>query len=140
MRNGSTSSAPSATKRSKPEMTVYIPLYSRGRVNRYNLFERQRIEVEYLPMYRDYGLGLTTWSPLASGVLTGESSLVTDTNCAILILGPTYQRKILQGQRSRGLPLRDQRICMAERPETKKLCLAGQLLRSLLSLVTLLTA
>lgn len=28
--------------------------------------------MEYLPLYSNYGLGLTTWSPLASGVLTGK--------------------------------------------------------------------
>lgn len=38
----------------------------------YNLFARQRVEVEYAPLYQAYGLGLTTWSPLASGVLTGK--------------------------------------------------------------------
>lgn len=31
-----------------------------------------QVEVEYLPLYSTYGLGLTTWSPLASGVLTGK--------------------------------------------------------------------
>ncbi|CAL5441353.1 unnamed protein product [Camellia sinensis] len=30
------------------------------------------VESEYLPLYTNYGLGLTTWSPLASGVLTGK--------------------------------------------------------------------
>ena len=38
----------------------------------YNLFRRERIEQEYLPLYRDIGLGTTTWSPLASGLLTGK--------------------------------------------------------------------
>ena len=38
----------------------------------YNLFHRQRVEQEYAPLYEDLGLGLTTWSPLASGVLTGK--------------------------------------------------------------------
>jgi voltage-dependent potassium channel beta subunit len=38
----------------------------------YNLFHRQRVETEYAPLYEDLGLGLTTWSPLASGVLTGK--------------------------------------------------------------------
>ncbi|RWW21558.1 hypothetical protein GW17_00014292 [Ensete ventricosum] len=33
-----------------------------------------QVEVEYLPLYSTYGLGLTTWSPLASGVLTGKYS------------------------------------------------------------------
>jgi voltage-dependent potassium channel beta subunit len=38
----------------------------------YNLFHRERVEREYAALYRDIGLGLTTWSPLASGLLTGK--------------------------------------------------------------------
>jgi voltage-dependent potassium channel beta subunit len=38
----------------------------------YNMFHRNRVEVEYAPLYRDFGLGTTIWSPLASGVLTGK--------------------------------------------------------------------
>ena len=37
----------------------------------YNLFTRQKVEVDYLPLY-EMGLGTTIWSPLASGVLTGK--------------------------------------------------------------------
>jgi len=38
----------------------------------YNLFHRNRVEREYARLYEDIGLGLTTWSPLASGLLTGK--------------------------------------------------------------------
>ena len=38
----------------------------------YHLFHRQRVEQEYAQLYDDIGLGLTTWSPLASGLLTGK--------------------------------------------------------------------
>jgi voltage-dependent potassium channel beta subunit len=38
----------------------------------YHLFHRQRVEQEYGQLYGDIGLGLTTWSPLASGLLTGK--------------------------------------------------------------------
>ena len=38
----------------------------------YNLLHRERVEVEYAPLYAEFGLGTTTWSPLASGVLTGK--------------------------------------------------------------------
>ena len=38
----------------------------------YNLFHRSRVEQEYAPLYESTGLGLTTWSPLASGLLTGK--------------------------------------------------------------------
>lgn len=38
----------------------------------YHLFHRARVEQEYARLYEDIGLGLTTWSPLASGLLTGK--------------------------------------------------------------------
>jgi aryl-alcohol dehydrogenase-like predicted oxidoreductase len=38
----------------------------------YNLIIRDQVEVEYSRLYEDIGLGLTTWRPLASGVLTGK--------------------------------------------------------------------
>ncbi len=38
----------------------------------YHLLHRQRVEREYAPLYDEIGLGLTTWSPLASGLLTGK--------------------------------------------------------------------
>jgi voltage-dependent potassium channel beta subunit len=38
----------------------------------YNLFHRNRVEVEYRRLYEEIGLGLTTWSPLASGLLSGK--------------------------------------------------------------------
>jgi voltage-dependent potassium channel beta subunit len=38
----------------------------------YNMFHRERVEVEYAPLYRDCGLGTTIWSPLASGMLSGK--------------------------------------------------------------------
>ena len=38
----------------------------------YNLLERDRVEKEYARLYEDLGIGLTTWSPLASGILTGK--------------------------------------------------------------------
>ncbi len=38
----------------------------------YNLFKRERFEDEYARLFKDYGYGSTTWSPLASGLLTGK--------------------------------------------------------------------
>lgn len=38
----------------------------------YNLFCRRRVELEYPSLVRKIGLGLATWSPLASGLLTGK--------------------------------------------------------------------
>ena len=38
----------------------------------YNLFNRQKLENEYLGIFNTVGLGTTIWSPLASGLLTGK--------------------------------------------------------------------
>jgi voltage-dependent potassium channel beta subunit len=38
----------------------------------YNLLWRDKVEKEFAPLYEDIGLGLTTWSPLGSGLLTGK--------------------------------------------------------------------
>jgi voltage-dependent potassium channel beta subunit len=38
----------------------------------YNLLHRKRVDQEYRRLYEDIGLGLTTWSPLASGLLSGK--------------------------------------------------------------------
>jgi len=38
----------------------------------YNMLHRERVEREYARLYDAFGLGLTVWSPLASGILTGK--------------------------------------------------------------------
>lgn len=38
----------------------------------YNMFTRERMEKEYLPVFHELGYGTTIWSPLASGLLTGK--------------------------------------------------------------------
>ena len=38
----------------------------------YNMLEREKVEHEFARLYDDIGLGLTTWSPLKSGALTGK--------------------------------------------------------------------
>lgn len=51
----------------------------------YNLLHRHRVEKEYSRLYQDIGLGLTIWSPLASGVLTGKylDSIPSDSRAAM---------------------------------------------------------
>jgi len=38
----------------------------------YNLLHRDKVEREFRRLYRELGLGTTTWSPLASGILAGK--------------------------------------------------------------------
>lgn len=40
----------------------------------YNMFERFKMEKDFLPVFEEYGLGTTIWSPLASGLLSGKYS------------------------------------------------------------------
>ncbi|KAE9295396.1 hypothetical protein PR003_g24022, partial [Phytophthora rubi] len=40
----------------------------------YNIFVRNKVEFEFVDLYKKYKLGLTTWSPLAFGTLTGKYS------------------------------------------------------------------
>ncbi|HEX6137070.1 MAG TPA: aldo/keto reductase [Casimicrobiaceae bacterium] len=70
----------------------------------YNLFHRDRVEREYARLYDDVGLGTTTWSPLASGLLTGKygNGVPPDSRAAIKgfewlaerILEPTRLAKV----------------------------------------------
>ena len=53
----------------------------------YNLFNRGKIEKDYLPLYRQYGLGTTTWSPLASGLLTGKYNHGFPSNSRVFVKG-----------------------------------------------------
>ena len=38
----------------------------------YNMFHRERVEAELAPICKEFGIGLTTWSPLYSGILSGK--------------------------------------------------------------------
>ncbi|MEN8119508.1 MAG: aldo/keto reductase [Bacteroidota bacterium] len=38
----------------------------------YNMFHREKMEKEYLKLFKDYKMGTTIWSPLASGILSGK--------------------------------------------------------------------
>jgi voltage-dependent potassium channel beta subunit len=64
---------------SAAEITAAIEIAERHHLHKpiveqpqYNLFERQRFSQEYVRVYKEYGYGSTTWSPLASGLLTGK--------------------------------------------------------------------
>ncbi|KAG6616661.1 voltage-gated potassium channel subunit beta [Phytophthora cinnamomi] len=43
----------------------------------YSILDRNKVDFEYVDLYKKYKLGLTTWSPLAYGALTGKYSAGT---------------------------------------------------------------
>ncbi|MFT4767817.1 MAG: voltage-dependent potassium channel beta subunit [Glaciecola sp.] len=61
----------------------------------YNLLDRKRVEVEYAPLYEKYGLGTTTWSPLASGTLTGKYLTAVPEDSRIGLPGYEWLREML---------------------------------------------
>lgn len=53
----------------------------------YNLLERNKLENEYLLLFKEYGLGTTIWSPLASGLLSGKYTSKKTTNTRLELKG-----------------------------------------------------
>ncbi len=70
----------------------------------YNMLHRERFESEYTPMYRDpYRMGTTTWSPLASGILTGKYNDGVPEGSRLTQPGYEFLLSILEGHRSSGM-------------------------------------
>ena len=61
----------------------------------YNLLHRERVELEYAPLYAELGLGTTTWSPLASGLLSGKHNDGVREDARFGALGAHLQRSVL---------------------------------------------
>ncbi|MGH9136448.1 MAG: potassium channel beta subunit family protein [Acidimicrobiales bacterium] len=66
----------------------------------YNLLERRKVEREYARLYDDIGLGLTTWSPLASGLLTGKYLDGVPDDSRAALPGYEWLRDLLVDERS----------------------------------------
>ena len=64
----------------------------------YNMFARARVETEYRPLYRDFQLGLTTWSPLASGLLSGKYNDGIPEGSRVTTEGYEWLRKRLESE------------------------------------------
>ncbi|HEV2622740.1 MAG TPA: aldo/keto reductase [Frateuria sp.] len=64
----------------------------------YNLLHRERVEVEYAPLYEAYGMGTTIWSPLASGLLTGKYNQGVPADSRLAQPGYEWLREGVLGQ------------------------------------------
>lgn len=64
----------------------------------YNLFHRERVEVEYYKLYREIGLGTTIWSPLASGLLSGKYMNLTPNDTRIYRPGMEWLKELIVGE------------------------------------------
>lgn len=67
----------------------------------YNMFHRQRFEVEYGRLYDTVGMGTTIWSPLASGLLTGKYNDGTPDDARINLPGYEWLKEIFESEEGR---------------------------------------
>lgn len=89
----------------------------------YNMFNRKKVELEYLQLYKDIGIGTTIWSPLASGLLTGKYNSGIPENTRISLKGYEWLRKDFESEEAKHniekvrelMPIAEQlRISMAQ--------------------------
>jgi voltage-dependent potassium channel beta subunit len=59
----------------------------------YNMFERTKMEKDFMLLFRDYGLGTTIWSPLASGLLSGKYNSATPKDTRLGIEGMEWLKE-----------------------------------------------
>ena len=64
----------------------------------YNLFNRGKIEKDYLSLYKEYGLGTTIWSPLASGLLTGKYNHGFPSNSRVYVKGYEWLKEQFESE------------------------------------------
>lgn len=69
--------------------------------SQYNMFERTKLEKDYLLLFRDFGLGTTIWSPLASGLLSGKYNTGIPTDNRLHIEGMDWLKERTLGDPSR---------------------------------------
>jgi voltage-dependent potassium channel beta subunit len=67
----------------------------------YNMFHREKVEKEFLPLYREFGLGTTIWSPLASGLLTGKYNQGIPEDSRANLEGYEWLRKRFSGDEAK---------------------------------------
>src|SRR5580692_1223855 len=67
----------------------------------YNLLHRDKVEKEYARLYEDWKLGLTIWSPLASGLLTGKYKDGIPADSRGALPGYAWLAKSLEDQKTR---------------------------------------
>lgn len=76
----------------------------------YHLFHRHRFEVEYKRLYDVVGLGTTTWSPLASGILTGKYSDGIPDDSRMLLPRYGWLRERLESKEGKNMVARTARL------------------------------
>ena len=69
----------------------------------YNMFNRSKLEKEYLDLFDKRGLGTTIWSPLASGLLTGKYKNGITEDTRMNLSGYEFLRQRLESEEGRAM-------------------------------------
>ncbi len=69
----------------------------------YNMLERKKIEFEFVPLFKEIGLGTTTFSPLASGILTGKYNNGIPEGSRLSLDGYEFLRKRYEKLKAEGV-------------------------------------
>ena len=69
----------------------------------YNMFNRSKLEKEYLDLFNKRGLGTTIWSPLASGLLTGKYKNGIPEDTRMNLSGYEFLRQQLESEEGRAM-------------------------------------
>jgi aryl-alcohol dehydrogenase-like predicted oxidoreductase len=64
----------------------------------YNMFHRQRFEIEYRQIFKEFGYGTTIWSPLASGLLTGKYNNGLPGDTRVDLIGMEWLKEKITGE------------------------------------------
>jgi len=67
----------------------------------YNMFTREKVEHEYVRLYKEIGLGTTIWSPLASGLLTGKYNNGIPQGTRVTLEGYEWLREGFESERAK---------------------------------------
>lgn len=67
----------------------------------YNMFRRDRVEKEYIRLFKEIGLGTTIWSPLASGLLTGKYDKGIPEGTRVSLTGYEWLRQRFESEEGR---------------------------------------
>jgi voltage-dependent potassium channel beta subunit len=67
----------------------------------YNMLHRERVESEYIRLYKEIGLGTTIWSPLASGLLTGKYNQGVPEGTRATLEGYEWLKKRFEGEKAK---------------------------------------
>jgi len=107
----------------------------------YNLLDREKFEVEYAPLFEKYRMGTTTWSPLASGALTGKYLNGVPEGSRASLKGYEWLRDVMvdsdRGQERMGRVAKMVHIAAALDTSLSKLAIAWCLLNNNVSSVIL---